>query len=169
MSKIHILSFQSTEVLSIILRDKIYKANLHLCRERRSYEEDIAQLEGSIPIWGFSSKGDKFLETELRDGVEFFNFKCEMSVDVKDLSELLLLELFVDGNEVFTGISHNAFERAKVFPQIKYEDLVAVYQLQYDRDTEYGWYFPKVKVLFKFKEGALFKEDFDTRTFYKIE
>ena len=48
--KVHGLTFQNKEVLDIILKDDIYYADINKIRENNSYEEDIEQSGGLIPI-----------------------------------------------------------------------------------------------------------------------
>ncbi|MNL91070.1 hypothetical protein D3C81_07980 [compost metagenome] len=164
--KIRLLSFQSEDVLASLLKDGVYLADTTKSRERRDYSRDIAQLNGSNPIWCFSPVGlktsvkDKFIKEDFIDGKFFFNFNCEMSTrSPEDLNNKVILEIEVDKSVPKIGLTHNAYIGAVVIPKIAIEDLKGVYRLHYDNEHNTKWFYPDVNVLMC-KEDSLFTSSF---------
>ena len=153
--KIKVLTYQSKEVVDIILRDNIYKVNLEMCREKRDYSEDIKQL-GEPPIWGYIPKNI----TKLENGDTLFTIKNEMSVDQEIINELFLIELELYPSQFKIGLSHNACDRVVVFKEIDINSVAGIYKVNYNEEEEYGWYFPTITVLYNPKDTALFKNNF---------
>lgn len=92
INKIRILTFQSVEVLNILLNEGEYFANGELARENRNYSDDIRQLNGVQPIWCFSPVGvrhflnpfkenDEYSAEDFINGSMFDTFRCEMSLN----------------------------------------------------------------------------------------
>jgi hypothetical protein len=149
-----VLTFQSQEVLETILKDGIYYADSSKAREGHNYHLDIAQLGGKVPVWCFVSLTGGFTSEKFIDGILFNRYNNEMSLwDNKGLSGFLMFELEVPEEQVFKGLTHNAYLGAKVMPFISKESLCAVYQLKYEH-----WYYPEVFILRKFRGGILFPE-----------
>lgn len=140
-----ILTFQSQEVIKNVLLNGIYFSDNKLSRERRDYKADIAQLGGFNPIWCFASTKDRdFTSEDFTDGSLLERFRCEMSLNQETgLSAFMLLELDVNENEVFTGITHNAYDGAKVIPSISLDQLIAIYKVV----PTTHWYYKNIRLL----------------------
>lgn len=172
--KIRVLSFQSRDVLEVLLKDGKYHPSIELSREGRDYRLEKEKYGFKDVIWCFSPIGwynpvnnprlkidGKFSKEDFIDGSKFFNFRCEMSLpDNEDLNDLVLLELEYDIDELKRGLTHNGCSYVNVVPRLTIENLVAVYRLQYDRSRENGWYYPEVFVEKVYKDNPLFDEYF---------
>lgn len=154
---LRVLSFQSKEVLEILLSTGVYEPVLDKAREGHSYEDDIRQLGGKIPIWCFGPiRKDQFVTEDFADGSLFFRFNNEMSLNgTKEFHNFTLLELVLPFKEVKYGLTYNAYLGSKVFSTLKLENLRAVYSLDY---TE-SWYFPKINLVARFSNDILFEDD----------
>ena len=116
--KLNILSFQSIEVINILKEKGIYRASKDIKREHQDYKLDIEQLGGSNPIWGYRPVNkSNFYVKELLDGKLMQKFRCEMSIDYKDLANLFLLDLTLDADNIKIGLTHNACAEAMVFKE----------------------------------------------------
>lgn len=51
---VNLITFQSLDVLKLLLKNKVYIANPNKARERQDYGADIEQLGGHTPVWCFS-------------------------------------------------------------------------------------------------------------------
>lgn len=172
--KIRVLSFQSKEVLDILLSDKEYHPSFELSREGRDYSLEKESYNFEDVIWCFSPIGwynppsnpriripGKFSKEDFTDGSKFFNFRCEMSLpNNESLNDLILLELEYNEDDLKKGLTHNSCNYVYVAPHLKLENLVAVYRLNYDRSREAGWYYPEVFVESIYKENPLFDSNF---------
>lgn len=173
--KVRLLTFQSREVLELLLRDGSYLADPTKSRERRDYKEDIAQLNGANPIWCFSPIGirsvftpmkvkDNFSYEDFISGVFFQNFRCEMSLGSGEgLNNLFLLEIECNRKLPKVGLTHNSYIGAVVIPKLELNNLIAVYQLNYVDDDDFKWYYPDVTIINIYKDTPLFKENFSCR------
>lgn len=153
-----ILSYQGWDTLEVLAREGVYRPIPDLSRERRDYSEDIAQLDGAYPVWGFQAKeASEYLHGEL-----FHTYKCEMSLDKTiDVNPFVVYDLIVP--QAFVGKTHNAYKYAMVFPEIRINQVQALYQLIYSDEHSYigyEWYYPEVKVLTVLGNNPLFKESF---------
>ena len=168
--KIRLLTFQSKEVLQIIQRDGRYQSDCSKSREGASqkdyYIKDIEQLNGYNPIWGFSPiempkiTDNKFKSEDFIDGCKFQRFKEEMSCSSRDINNKYLFEVEVKANKIRRGITHNDCNFAVIFPEIKKNDIVAVYQLHYQPGHPLKWFYCDVNIIEKFRVDTLFKSNF---------
>ena len=157
---IKLISFQDEEVLKILKRDKIYRADINKSRELNDYSEDVEQLCGMTPIWCFKGVSNNLTRESFTDGCLFERYRCEMSVSREYLSNLLCLEIDYKGNPR-VGKTHNAYSGAVIIPELKLEDLSAVYRVEYyAEDVPNSWFFPKVHIVEKFKNNCLFDKMF---------
>lgn len=166
-NKVRVLSFQSREVLDILLKDKIYHPCHKLSREGRDYKLEKDTYGFKDVIWCFSPVGcktitpNKFIKDDFINGVKFFNFRCEMSLPSNEcLNDLFLLELEYDYYTPKPGLTHNACSYVYVIPELTMDNLVAVYRLNYDRRREAGWYYPEVFIEKIYKRDSLFTSNF---------
>lgn len=173
-NKIRVLSFQSKDVLDILMSNLEYHPSIEMSREGRDYRLEKEHYGFKDVIWCFSPIGwfnppdnprikvpGKFSKEDFIDGSKFFNFRCEMSLPSNEyLNKLVLLELEYCEDELKPGLTHNGSSYVYVAPQLKLKNLVAVYRLKYDRSREAGWYYPEVFVEKIFKEDSLFKDYF---------
>lgn len=175
--KLRILTFQSEEVLDIIRTEHIYHADSSKIREGRDnyYHKDIEQLNGYQPIWGFSPidmksvRSNKFEAFDFLNGCKFQRFVEEMSISKREINKKLLMEVEIEANKIKVGITHNSCSFAVVFPEIKLENLVGVYQLHYVPGDELKFFYCDVNVLETFKCDSLFKNGFTCRHVSKKE
>ena len=180
MGAVRLLSFQSKEVLESLFKNGIYHCNVDLSRERRNYSEDIKQLDGMNPIWCFTPKNissyfvkldvkDKFIQKDFINGYLFQTFRCEMSLPSgESLNNFVLMELEVSDELPKVGITHNSYNGAVVIPEIKVENLIATYTVEYNDDDDIMWYYPEVKVTNVYRENRLFKHNFACKKTSKI-
>ena len=146
------ISFQSQDVVDILLRDEVYYANPNLYREGRDYKLDREQLDGKQPVWLFQSD-DRIVDADsFVDGTLFELMRCEMSVSPKRLHEMVMLELRIPAGMAKTGLTHNASDYAKVVPYLKREWLMATYRVS----RLHRWYYSTVTVLQAFSPSMLF-------------
>lgn len=133
-----VISMQSPTVLEILRRDDVYHADINLCRERASYSEDIANLNGLVPIWCWAYPDLGF--RTLFNGEVLEYLRCEMSLQQDDCWEpFLMLEIEVQDGLLKKGIHHNDCPYSKVFGELTADMLKAVYKVT-DGQKE-GWYF----------------------------
>lgn len=126
-----VVTFQSEEVLNIILNEGIYFANSSMCREKNDYSEDILALNGKTPIWIFANPDISF--DTLKSGELLEIWRCEMSLDQKiGLTQFKMLELEIDENNTLikVGKTHNSYKYACVIDSIKKSQLCAVYHIE---------------------------------------
>lgn len=169
-TKIRVLTFQSREVLDILLKKGEYNSDIDLSRESRDYSLDIKQLEGANPIWCFSPVGlktlylNKFVKEDFLNGSLFDRFRCEMSLPSgESLNDLVLLELEIPTENVKVGLTHNAYVGAVVIPSISLSSLIATYSLEYKDGDGTSYFYPKVKLTTIYSECPLFGCDFTCR------
>jgi hypothetical protein len=161
---VRVLTFQTEDVIHNVLEDGIHKCETRFSRERRDYSADIEQLEGAMPIWCYAPVGKEKFETEdFRNGELFQLFKSEMST--KALSQFAMLELEVEDSLLRTGLTHNAYEGAKVFPYITRDMLKAVYRLSFDEH----WYLPQVLLAKAYDDDYLFPDRFRCEKKKRVE
>lgn len=143
---VRIISFQSRVVLNTLLDKESYYADIEKSREGWDYKEDIEQLNGYNPIWGFAIP-TKFSQADLYCGL-LEKYRCEMSLNNKGLSDFVCLELFIPKELLKRGITHNSCYYALVFPYIKSEYLHRVYNINYIKRLcgKYHLTLPKVKL-----------------------
>ena len=130
-----VITFQSKEVVDILLNEDVYFADVTKCREHNDYSEDIAQLGGYCPIWVFINIDMNNFDTLLE------RWRCEMSLEQHNgLSKFAMLELEIDESRVKTGLTHNSYKYACVIDRIEFKDLSAIYSVE---NTEH-WYFKRI-------------------------
>lgn len=152
-------TFQSAEVLDILLRDGQYFGDLSKVRcINNDYSADIEQLGGHCPVWVFClDKGNDSKIYSYINGSVFERFRCEMSVDKEFISTLVMLELEVpDDTPMFTGITNNAWQCVKVVSYLRREWLCAAYR--YSRRIH--WYYTTIDVYCVCRRDALFPYGF---------
>lgn len=155
--KIRVLTFQSSEVLDILFKDGIYKADILKCREKRSYSEDINTLNGDVPIWCFcKTDGTTYETNDFLTGELFERFKCEMSLKTKGLAEYKMLELELEDSSLKLGKTHNSYLGAKIIQKITMNNLCAVYELNFNDH----WYYPSIVLINRYRPEILFQENF---------
>lgn len=166
-----LLTFQSKEVLELLLSETHYYADSTKSREMRDYSQDIEQLNGYQPIWCFSpvglssvAKSNIFSECDFKDGSLFDRFRCEMSISKKEvLSSLFLLEVEIDASIPKRGLTHNAYIGAVVIPELIEGNLIAVYKLDYKASGAHKFFYPTLEVLQILKEKPLFPSSFNCK------
>ena len=153
-----VLSFQSGDVINILINKGIYYADCNLSREKQNYIEDIKQLNGYNPIWCFIPKNKiGFTKEDFKDGTRLERFRCEMSLDQKiGLTKFYMLELEIDEKDLKHGITHNAYEYAYVTHYIEFNQLKAVYIIQ---NTNH-WYFKKIIKITCYSNDTIFGWEF---------
>lgn len=157
-----VVTFQSKEVVDILLSGKDYYACEELMREGSLCSEDIALCNGQVPIWVFQHpafKGTKIGPRQWSDMLQ--TFRCEMSVNTLDgfyMIELTLQE------QPPVGKAHNASSLACVIPCIKTEWVRGIYEI----NSTSHWYLYAVVPIKIFAEDILFsKKHVFTKEEYK--
>lgn len=161
---IRMMTFQSDDVAHAVLHGDHY-AIASLSREKRDYKQDIEQLDGHIPIWCISpalmitSVPNRFSVDDMLDAEIFQHARCEMSLcRAEGLEEFTCIEFEIAADKVKRGLTHSAHRMVAVVPYIKTDSLVGMYKLKYDRNREYGWYYPTVTPINLFKDDACFTQ-----------
>lgn len=156
-----VISMQSPEVWEILKRDRIYRADINMCRERASYAEDIKNLGGLVPIWCWAYPDLSF--RTLFNGEVLEYLRCEMSLGQDNCWEpFIMLELEISDNLLLKGIHHNDCPYSKVFGELHLDMLKAVYKLEDSPDE--GWYFKVITPIWiKDPEDCITNEILDCR------
>ena len=127
LSSFKAVSIQSTAVLEILERDRVYFADISLAREKTDYSLDIAQLGGRVPVWIFDM-------TEIGDIEDptcwIMPLQQQVSASRDLISGSLLFDLEVPYACVKRGITNNADRRVLVLPELRLEWVRAVYYLE---------------------------------------
>ena len=173
--KIKVLTFQTREVLGILLEKGEYLADINLSRESREYAKDIEQLNGFNPIWCFSPIGlqtlflNKFVMEDFLNGELFDRFRCEMSLPSGEaLNNLVLLELELNCKDIRVGLTHNSYIGAVVIPRLGVNDLVAHYSLEYTDGHDSKYFYPDIKIDKIYGKNNLFITNFSCRKDAKL-
>ena len=130
-----VVTFQSKEVVDILLRDELYLADINKAREGSVCEEDIYACDGNTPIWVFQHPAfcfDKVGDKQFCNMLE--TFRCEMSIGT--LNGLYMIELHLNYQPP-VGKAHNSSSLACVIPSIKLNDVASIYEL---KQTEFYFY-----------------------------
>lgn len=165
---VNLITFQSLDVIKILLKNKVYMSDPSKAREKQDYGADIDQLGGHTPVWCFSPFNKDFgYRTEFhkghfRSGGIFTIFSNEMCLQNSDgFNRLFMLELRVPSSIIKVGVTRNGYEGAVVIPKIEIDNLVAVYKYQYRINKITKESTPYIKVLKIFKDNSLFNTDFE--------
>ena len=148
-----VITFQSKEVVDILLSRRIYYADRDKMREGSICIEDILLCCGMTPIWVFQHPAFKTHKVGTHQICNMFEtFRCEMSID--SLDGLYCIELHLDRQPPI-GKAHNGTSLACIIPTISIEDVGAIYRME----SAEHWFFYNVYVVEKFKDNVLFNED----------
>lgn len=151
--KYRVVSFQSAEVVSILLEDGVYKADKKLMREGSLCDDDIEVCQGNIPIWVFQHPYFRSTDVPLSVWPTLLElFRCEMSTS--SLSGFYMLELLLDVQPP-KGKAHNGCSLCCIIPEIRREQVAAIYVLS---PTSH-WYYYNVTPIYKFVTDVLFPEN----------
>lgn len=152
-----VITFQSGEVLNILVRDGEYYADISKCRESNGYEHELKILDGKCPIWVFTNP-------DIETGLTYTTpecWRCEMSLDhYTGLKAFVAMEFDLSPSNLFTGVSHNAYKYAMVTDHLSLSDLCCTYTIADIVVDDSDWYFKKFTVsnVFNGKVPALTKE-----------
>jgi hypothetical protein len=129
-----VFSFQSQEVLDILLRDGVYKPDWRLCREGHGskgyYDED-----GGPKVWVFAKPDICY--NSFVDGLLMKRWHDEFGFGYNNkMSDYLFLELEIDENKLQLGHTHNAYMYSKVTEEIELSQLYAVYRVYMGDDND---------------------------------
>lgn len=148
-----VITFQSKEVIDILLKRGLYYADKMKLREGSICKKDILLCGGMTPIWVFQHPAFKTNKVGVHQMCNMLEtFRCEMSID--SLDGLYCVELHLD-KQPPKGSAHNASSLACIIPSISIKDVAAIYKVE---QTEH-WFFYSIKVVVKFKSTILFEED----------
>lgn len=172
--KVRVLSFQGKEVVGMLLRGEEYHPSKEFSREGRDYLLEKERYGFEDVIWCFNPLGfrrnrlineGKFTKDDFLNGSMFEAFRCEMSVyDRVELNDLCLLELEYDIEDVKLGLTHNGCSYVSVVPNLKKENICAVYRLVFKSEGSFiERFMPTLKVIEVFKEDVIFQKDFRCR------
>lgn len=128
MSKFYrVVTFQSKEVVNILLQNELYLADINKAREGSICQEDIDACCGNTPIWVFQHPAfyfDNIGDKQFCNMLE--TFRCEMSIST--LSGLYMIELHLNYQPPI-GKAHNSSSLACIIPSIKLDDVAGIYKL----------------------------------------
>ena len=119
-----VISFQSKEVIDIVLSGAIYVPDIQKCRERSSYLED-----GGPKVWVFDPTGSAEY-SDITDGKLFRRCCNEMSMDEDEFLKLYMFELEINDNSLTVGKYHNSCAWAYVTPTLSVRQVVSVFKLE---------------------------------------
>ena len=136
MSKFYrVVTFQSKEVVDILLQNELYLADINKAREGSICQEDIDACCGNTPIWVFQHPAfcfDTIGDEQFCNMLE--TFRCEMSIP--SLNDLYMIELHLNYQPPI-GKAHNGCSLACIIPSIKLNDVAGIYKLN---QTEFFFY-----------------------------
>lgn len=157
-----VITFQSGEVVNILLTSGNYSASAELARERRCYSADMNQLGGSVPVWCFKPLNNyKFVVDDFKDGILLNKFRCELSLPARNtFYGLVMLELEVPTALLKTGITHNSYDCAVVVPHLTLDMLCAIYRCS---DTKY-FYYKDISIIGSYRGDILFPSGYFPHT-----
>ena len=167
VDKISVLTFQSQEVLDIILNGEDYNVDYSKCREKHDYTLEKETYGFNNVIWCFSAMGFDTLEPNNFSKEDFINaslferFRSEMSINFREeLNNLVLLELEYNKEELKPGLTHNHCSGVMVVDSLSLDNLKAVYRLEYNDEDDKQWFYPKVYVDRLLSKDTIFTEEF---------
>lgn len=130
-----VITFQSKEVVNILLQNKLYLADINKAREGSICKEDVDACSGNTPIWVFQHPAfcfDNIGDKQFCNMLE--TFRCEMSIST--LSGLYMIELHLDYQPPI-GKAHNGCSLACIIPSISMNEVAGIYKLN---QTEFYFY-----------------------------
>lgn len=116
------ISFQSKDVVDILLSGKTYVPDITKCRVDSPYTKD-----GGPKVWMFYLDINRL--AKLMSGSLFISCRSEMSLWEDDFVKLYMIELEVDEKLCTVGLTHNACDWAMVTPTISIDNVISVYRL----------------------------------------
>ena len=148
-----VVTFQSKEVVDILLSGKNYYACKELMREGSLCDEDVELCNGQVPIWVFQHPAFKSTKIGPRQWSDMLQtFRCEMSVSTLD--GLYMIELTLQ-EQPPVGHAHNSSSLACVIPCIKTESVRGIYEIL----STSHWYLYAVTPIRLFVEDVLFSKN----------
>lgn len=154
MSKFYrVVTFQSKEVVDVLLQNELYLADINKLREGSICEEDIKACGGKTPIWVFQHPAFCFEGIGIRQFCDMMRtFKEEMSVST--LKEYCMIELHL-AKQPPVGAAYNDYTCACVIPEINLDDVAAIYKVvSSGANCIYA-----LDVVKMFKDNTLFKDN----------
>jgi len=129
------ITFQSKEVVDILLNKGSYYADETKMREPGVDEEDVDNCMGCTPIWVFAHPLlNVEIKRPIRQTANMLNdFSNEMSMDTEDFTKLFCIELDLDRVPPM-GIRHNSSSLSRVIDSIKLSNTVAIYSIEESDD-----------------------------------
>ena len=136
MSKFYrVVTFQSKEVVDILLQNELYLADINKAREGSICKEDIDACGGNTPIWVFQHPAFCFDKIGTRQFCNMLEtFRCEISIP--SLNDLYMIELHLD-YQPSIGKAHNGCSLACIIPSISMNEVAGIYKLN---KTEFFFY-----------------------------
>ena len=168
-----VITFQSQEVLDILLNNKVYYADNNKSRENNDYTKDIERLNGKSPIWVFNNP-----DIQVNNTLNYFTpetWRCEMSLGTKHgLENFLCLEFELDKSSLKQGQTHNSYKYAKVVDKLLLKDLCCVYKVSSITDLpkeikNFDWYFKQFEVIKTFNGFKPSLGDVNTYALYELD
>ena len=155
-----VVTFQSKEVVDILLSHKDYYADKNLMREGNLCEEDISTCNGNVPVWVFQHPAFKNTDIGPKQWCHMLQeFRCEMSVD--SLDGFYMIELLLPKQPPM-GKAHNGSSLACIIPHIKLFEVSAIYKVT---ETDH-WYFYDIEPIYRCGKDILFTHK---HTFRELE
>lgn len=153
---------QSPEVVSILFRDKVYRADINESRERRDYSKDIEQLNGLTPIWCYVPNGTGMCFETMRDSSQLFDCHCEMSQVEQEgcWDNYFMIEFEIDDGLLKEGKSHNGNSKCRVFGELTLDMVKAVYKVTDCGDEDNAWYYKDITPIRILSDDCTFRDTF---------
>lgn len=129
---------QSKNVWGILIRDRVYLADIQYAREKNDYTKDIIRLNGKTPIWCYYWPEINYYT--MYNGEVLDYIREEMSLERCNCwDNYFMFELEVPDNEILTGVTCNASGYVKVFPELRFDMVRAVYKLRDSNPSNPYW------------------------------
>lgn len=163
--KYRVVTFQSAEVIRILLKNKLYVADASKSRTQYFSDEDYRLCKGNAPIYVFQHPCFKTTKIGHEQWCELLQtFKCESGLG--ELDGMYMIELLLD-TQPPKGTTHNDCSLACVIPEIKLDDVAAVYMVSPTEDR----FFKNITPIYTYVDDILFKhaitfnsEDYESDT-----
>lgn len=163
--KYRVVTFQSAEVIRILLKNKLYVADASKSRTQYFSDEDYRLCKGNAPIYVFQHPCFKTTKIGHEQWCELLQtFKCESGLG--ELDGMYMIELLLD-TQPPKGTTHNDCSLACVIPEIKLDDVAAVYIVSPTEDR----FFKNITPIYTYVDDILFKhaitfnsEDYESDT-----
>lgn len=151
-----IISFQSREVVDILLRGDVYVPDLSKCREPGDYSE-----VGGAKVWVFHFPN--LTQSNFYDGTIMHTCQEAMAIPGKwGLTQYYMIEMMVDASRLSVPKWHTACPYVEIMDTASLSDVVAIYTVH----PTSIWYFTQLKPFAIIQADALFPDGINPLYYY---